>query len=242
MLSNKKSEEIRMVDPITGGEKGSKLARFDLIPPEFEWALAEAYGVGAKKYAERNWEKGYKWSLSLAALTRHLNAIKQGEWLDPESDQGRTPHIISVAWHAAALFTYRTRHTGTNDIHRGLDDLTYLGLPRTGQGSTTGGALPGFPSAQGLYATGEVEDLLRETRTKQNAEREKQRLEMEKWQEEARKKMKEVEQCPTRDRPTYDSYLDRLKDNGWIPMVEPNMSAETVKSLEDAIMGFLKGV
>lgn len=112
--------EIRVVDPNSGGEKGSKLARFDLIPPEFEWALAEAYGVGALKYADRNWEKGYKWSLSVAALRRHLNAFMAGEWFDPESHGGKTPHIISVAWHAVALFIFRTRGLGTNDIHVNL--------------------------------------------------------------------------------------------------------------------------
>lgn len=109
-----------VTDPVTGGQKDVKLQRFDLIPPEFEWALAEAYGVGAMKYADRNWEKGYKWSLSVAALRRHLNAFMAGEWFDPESHGGKTPHIISVAWHAVALFIFRTRGLGTNDIHVNL--------------------------------------------------------------------------------------------------------------------------
>jgi hypothetical protein len=45
-------EETRVVDPNTGGEKGSKLAMFSLIPSEFLWALAEHYGTGAKKYTK----------------------------------------------------------------------------------------------------------------------------------------------------------------------------------------------
>src|SRR4051812_22990899 len=32
------SSEIRVVDPLTGGEKGSKTERFDLIPEEMETA------------------------------------------------------------------------------------------------------------------------------------------------------------------------------------------------------------
>jgi hypothetical protein len=110
-----KNQEVRTVDPLTGGEKGAKLQRFSLIPPEFLWELATHYGKGALKYADRNWEKGYKWSLSLDALERHLTAMKMGEWLDPETG---TPHIICVAWHAIALFIFHRRKLGTNDIYK----------------------------------------------------------------------------------------------------------------------------
>src|SRR5512146_2965093 len=88
--------EVRVVDPNTGGEKGSKLARFDLLPVLPLTELAEHFGRGAKKYADRNWERGYKWSLSFAALMRHAWAFWGGEDIDPETG---TPHIIAVAWH-----------------------------------------------------------------------------------------------------------------------------------------------
>jgi Domain of unknown function (DUF5664) len=107
-------DEVRVKDPLTGAEKGSKLARFSLIPPEFLWALAEHYGKGAQKYADRNWEAGYKWSLSLDALERHLNQWKQGEIHDPETG---THHLICVAWHACALFCYALYSKGVNDLH-----------------------------------------------------------------------------------------------------------------------------
>ena len=106
-------KEVRVVDPVTGGEKGTKLARFDLIPPEASWALAEVYGRGAKKYADKNWEKGYKWGLSVAALERHLNLWKRGEKLDEDGNY----HIIQVAWHAFCLFTFELRGLGTDDVH-----------------------------------------------------------------------------------------------------------------------------
>ena len=105
-------EEVRIVDPKTGGEKGSKLARFDLIPPEAHWALAEVYGKGARKYAERNWEKGYAWGLGIAALERHLNLWKQREDIDEETGCN---HLLQVAWHAFALYTFQTRGIGTDD-------------------------------------------------------------------------------------------------------------------------------
>ena len=106
-------DEIRIVDPVTGGAKGSKLARFDLIPPEAEWALAEVYGEGCKKYEDRNWEKGYKWGLSVAALRRHLNRWLEGESRDPETG---CHHLMQVAWHAFTLFTFELRGLGTDDV------------------------------------------------------------------------------------------------------------------------------
>jgi len=110
--------ETTVVDEKTGGKKGAKLARFSLIPPEPMWALAEHFGKGALKYGDRNMEKGYKWSLTVDALERHLCAMKMGEWLDPESGSA---HIIAVAWHALILFMFKVRGLGTNDIHEGLD-------------------------------------------------------------------------------------------------------------------------
>lgn len=62
----------------TGGQKGSKLARFDLIPARPLALLAEHYGKGAKKYAEHQWRKGFSWSLAIAALDRHFNDFKAG--------------------------------------------------------------------------------------------------------------------------------------------------------------------
>lgn len=106
-------QEILVTDPITGGQKGAKLARFSLIPPEFLWALAEHYGKGARKYEDRNWERGYQWSLSLDALERHLNQWLRGEDRDEETD---THHLICVAWHAIALFVYSVRGLGTDNV------------------------------------------------------------------------------------------------------------------------------
>ena len=108
--------EVITTDPITGGKKGAKLARFSLIPREALWALAEHYGKGAFKYDDRNWEKGYKWSLSQDALERHLNQWLMGEKLDTETG---TNHLIAVAWHAFTLYIFQQRSLGTDDIHVG---------------------------------------------------------------------------------------------------------------------------
>ncbi len=103
--------EMRVVDPNTGGEKGQKLARFDLIPTDALRQVAEHYGIGASKYADRNWERGYDWGLSYAALCRHLNAFWGGEDIDEETG---SPHLAAVVFHALALMTYSSNGLGTD--------------------------------------------------------------------------------------------------------------------------------
>jgi len=103
--------EVRVVDPDTGGAKGQKLARFDLLPWDTLAQVATLYGVGAQKYEERNWEKGYAWGLSMAALHRHLAAFWSGENTDKETGQ---PHLACVIFHALALLTFATRGIGTD--------------------------------------------------------------------------------------------------------------------------------
>jgi hypothetical protein len=116
--------EVRVTDPNTGGQKGQKLARFDLGIPEFDWALAELDGMGARKYDDRNWLKGYKWGLSVGALKRHLTSWLQGESYDVCSDECSPDcvehtgahHLVAAAWHARALFTFEVRGLGTDDV------------------------------------------------------------------------------------------------------------------------------
>lgn len=106
------SEEIRVKDPTTGAEKGSKLARYDLIPAGPLRLLAEHYGRGARKYADRNWERGYRWSLSFAALQRHVWAFWGGENVDAETG---SQHLVAVAWHALALLEFANTYPQGDD-------------------------------------------------------------------------------------------------------------------------------
>ena len=104
--------ETRYVDPVTGAEKGRKLARFDLIPVEPLIALAEQYGRGAEKYADRNWERGHPWGITFAALNRHLWLWWNGEDIDPESGAN---HLDAVMWHAFALREFHVKHPEMDD-------------------------------------------------------------------------------------------------------------------------------
>jgi hypothetical protein len=103
--------EVIVTDPKTGAKKGSKLARYDLLPPGPLHAVAEHYGRGAEKYEDRNWEKGYDWGLSFAALNRHLWAMWNGEWIDEETG---SPHLAAVVFHAFALMEFHDKGLGTD--------------------------------------------------------------------------------------------------------------------------------
>lgn len=98
-LSGVISGEVRTASS-TGGEKGVKPARFDLLPSYPLHLVAEHYGRGAAKYTAHNWRKGYEWSKSFAAMMRHAYAFWDGQDLDPETG---TPHLAAVVFHAFTL-------------------------------------------------------------------------------------------------------------------------------------------
>lgn len=104
--------EQRITNNKTGGEKGSKEERFELLPWDQLGKLAKHYAAGAEKYAANNWRKGYDWSLSYGALQRHLAAFWSGEEIDEETG---SPHLAAAAFHCFALMLFM-------DEHRDLDD------------------------------------------------------------------------------------------------------------------------
>jgi len=105
--------EVRMVDERTGGAKGQKLARFDLLPWDALWEVAEVYGEGAKKYELRNWERGYNWSLSYQAMQRH--AVKFWQFGVREDAELRKHHMACSIFHSLALLAFDLRSSGTDD-------------------------------------------------------------------------------------------------------------------------------
>lgn len=86
--------------------------RMDLIPPEALYALGRVLEYGARKYADRNWEKGFAWGRSVAALKRHLSAWEAGQGCDQESGM---PHLWHVLTNAAFLLAFEARGVGTDD-------------------------------------------------------------------------------------------------------------------------------
>lgn len=105
------STETRLTDPKTGGQKGMKPERFDLIPFDALEEVARVYGFGAAKYEDNNWLRGYPWLWSAGALMRHV-----GKWMLCEDRDGESGlhHLAHAAWHCLTLITFQLRKLGTD--------------------------------------------------------------------------------------------------------------------------------
>lgn len=108
------TNEVRTTSA-TGGEKGTKPERYDLIPVGALAKVAALYGRGAAKYEAHNWRRGYEWSKSYAALQRHATQFWNGEDNDAEMD---LPHMASVAFHALALLTFMEEQRAFDDRYK----------------------------------------------------------------------------------------------------------------------------
>lgn len=99
----------------TGRKDDQEKLRLDLIPYDAVTAIAHILTFGAKKYSDRNWENGMKWSRVFSALQRHLFAWWEGEKLDVETGK-------SHLWHAGCciffLICYEIRGIGEDDRSR----------------------------------------------------------------------------------------------------------------------------
>ena len=78
--------------------------RYDLVEPQAHKDMVEVLTMGATKYADRNWESGYKWSTPIASMKRHLAAMEAGEDYDPESGLLHVAHIACNAHFLNAFY------------------------------------------------------------------------------------------------------------------------------------------
>lgn len=107
----------------TGGQKGVKAERYDLLPKAGLDAMARVYAFGALKYADHNWRLKYEWSKSIASALRHTFAVQDGQTYDvcpgdPEDcakwseehqrclEHSGEPHAAMAMFHLAALLTW----------------------------------------------------------------------------------------------------------------------------------------
>src|ERR1700681_3782944 len=90
------TEKQLLPEPVGRKDDAEKL-RHDLLDPWALEGLAAVLTFGANKYAAHNWRKGINNSRLVAAMERHLGAIKKGEHLDGESG---LPHIdhLGCCW------------------------------------------------------------------------------------------------------------------------------------------------
>lgn len=73
----------------TGAVRDQRIGkgRYDLLAPEFLSRVAVVLEAGARKYGERNWEKGIPLSRTFDSLVRHLY-----QWLGACNDEDHLAH------------------------------------------------------------------------------------------------------------------------------------------------------
>lgn len=71
--------------------------RHDLVPQFAQQQYAKVLTKGAEKYAERNWERGMRWSKVTASLKRHVEAFETGEDYDKETGLLHMAHVMCNA-------------------------------------------------------------------------------------------------------------------------------------------------
>ena len=86
--------------------------RLELLPPEMLFETGKILTFGAKKYGDRNWEKGFKWSRLFGALNRHIWAWWNGEDKDPETNESHLSHAMCML---TFLLTHEKRKIGEDD-------------------------------------------------------------------------------------------------------------------------------
>jgi hypothetical protein len=100
-------------------DMASDKERPDLISPFALRRVGRWLGLGAKKYGERNWEKGIPASVCFASLMRHALKYAMG-WRDED-------HLAAIVFNAQAIIHFE--ETGRTE----LDDM-----PRYGESKKEG--------------------------------------------------------------------------------------------------------
>lgn len=96
-------KDITIPEGIVGRKDDSEKNRFDLIPADALEEVAKVFTFGAKKYGDRNWEKGLSYGRLFGAMMRHAWAWWKGESYDSEN---KCHHLSSVIFSALALLHY----------------------------------------------------------------------------------------------------------------------------------------
>jgi hypothetical protein len=90
---NKKGIDVKEIKDLSQGKKfDSEKVRTDLLSVDSIMGTARILTFGAKKYADRNWEKGISFGRVYGALLRHIFAWWNGENKDPETGESHLHH------------------------------------------------------------------------------------------------------------------------------------------------------
>lgn len=112
-----KGESWPLTDPKTGGRKGMRIVRYDLIPPEALAEIAACFGKNLEKYendenGKANYELGMPYSWHMRAALTHIEKWRSGVDFDEDDD---IHHLAHAATLLMFLLTYQARDIGTDD-------------------------------------------------------------------------------------------------------------------------------
>lgn len=96
-------------EQLQGIKHDEEKPRWSLLPARALAVLVQVYTFGAKKYSDRNWEKGMNYDKLIDAINRHMNAYWCGELYDPESG---LHHMAHAAFSCLALVEYSLTQKG----------------------------------------------------------------------------------------------------------------------------------
>lgn len=108
-------EKLRASDDITKGgvKKDQGKLRWSLLPWDAVEKVVEVLEFGAKKYDDRNWEKGMGWSRLFDADMRHkVDWWQKGEHSAKDS---KIAHLAHSACDILFLLAYELRNVGRDD-------------------------------------------------------------------------------------------------------------------------------
>jgi Domain of unknown function (DUF5664) len=124
--------ERRMIEAEEDGENNTDLdkggVKYDigklpwyLLPGDALEEVVKVLDFGARKYRERNWEVGMKWSRCFGACMRHMWAYWKGEDNDPETGLSHLAHAMCCVMF---LLAYHLRKVGEDDRPKGPRPVT----------------------------------------------------------------------------------------------------------------------
>jgi hypothetical protein len=105
----------------TGSKRDTSIGkgRFDLISPIALKRLAQHYENGARKYGDRNWEKGQPLSRYLESAARHLNCLLAGK-----NDED---HASAISWNLFA-FVHTQELIILGHLPQELDNMPHVDI------------------------------------------------------------------------------------------------------------------
>ena len=120
---NQVKDSGKREDFSTGSRRDSRdgKGRYDLLSPHATRRDAKHMENGAKKYGDRNWEKGQPFSRFLDSAERHLNCFKEGK-----TDED---HLAAARWNLGCIVHFQELIAQGHTEFAHLDDLPKF-IPR----------------------------------------------------------------------------------------------------------------